>query len=795
MSLDNGATPNPNQIPNQPMDDFSSVDFEKFLDIIKKSLVWVLLIIGFTTSTAYLIIRYTPETYESSSVLQLDVQSEASVFGFKSFDGDIYNISQEIEFLRSRLFLGKVASEIGLEVTYQAIGDILNNERYKNNPFTVSYEIHNESYIDRDYEIDILNENNFTFRFTDLNGKLVQENYAFGDSIRFPGFDFFITLNSNYEPKTDNIYYYFRINSHGALINYLSNNITVQPLDFKANTITLSFKDNNKTKARDMVEALDTLYLYYTKQEKNKETEQKINFLNQQLKATEEKLSEIESYFEDFTIEYKTTNFDANLVKTISRLEQLDSQKYLIQRKIQTMNTVYDKVLNEDNFIVGPNELSLLPKNIQEEISAYENLVNQKRQLENSYKPNTYVIQKTVNELNFITEKILRYIDEYKESLVGQLATLNQQRQKAEGEFVTMPSKKTEFSKTERYYSLYEEFYLSLIKNKAAFELAQAGTTTNYKILSPASNPGKPISPNTPIYIGIGAIVGIFISVFFIGIRYLIHNKVTSQNELEHLTKLPVIGSIPYFKKESSENSRLLIDKYPKSELSEAFRSVRTNLEFLNQNEEKPILCITSSTSGEGKTFITVNMGAIISLIKSKVVIIDLDMRKPRLQKVFYDNVATKGVSTILIGKNKASEAVLKTNLENLDYIPSGPIPPNPAELIAGEYFDKMIDDLKELYDIIIIDTPPVGLVTDGIAAMKKANIPLFVVRANFSKKSFISSINKLCQIHHFKHPSIIINSVKKSGTYGYGYGKGDHGYFEDQEEPKMFKIKNMFGL
>ncbi len=795
MSMENGISPDNKPIQHQPMDDFGSVDMEKFLGIIKKSLIWVGLIIAVCISIAYLIIRYTPETFESTSVLQLDVKSEASVFGFKSFDGDIYNISKEIEFLRSNLFLGKVAEEIDLSISYYAIGDILNNERYKNNSFTVSYNIENTSYFDRNFEIDILNESDYIFKFTDLNGAYIEDNYHFGDSINYPGFAFFITLNTNYDPSDDNVHYFFRINSQSSLINYLSKNITVQPLDFKANTITLSFKDNNKTKAMEMVEALDTLYLYYTKQEKNKETEQKINFLNQQLKATEEKLSEIENYFEDFTIEYKTTNFDANLSKTIVLLEQLDSQKYLIQRKIQTINSVYSKVLNEEVFIISSPELALLPGNIQQEISNYEKLVNQKKQLENSYKPNTYVIKKTESELDFITERITLYINEYNSTLTEQLTALNQRRQQLESEFVTMPSKKTEFSKTERYYSLYEEFYLSLIKNKAAFELAQAGTTTNYKILSPASSPGKPISPNALLYFGIGAIIGIFISVFFIGIRYLIHNKITSQNELEHLTFLPVIGSIPNVKKEADENSRLLIDKFPKSELSESFRSLRTNLEFLNQNKEKPILCITSSTSGEGKTFVTVNLGGIISLVKNKVIIIDLDMRKPRLQKVFYDNVASKGVSTILIGKTDTKDAILKTNLENMDYIPSGPIPPNPAELIAGDYFDKMINELKEIYDVIIIDTPPVGLVTDGIAAMKKATIPLFVVRADFSKKSFINSINKLSQIHRFNHPSIVLNSVKKSGTYGYGYGKDDHGYYEEQEDPKLFKIKSLFGL
>ncbi len=795
MAGENGVYKNINQPPAGVEEDINSLDVEKFLGIIRKNLKWVVVIMAMCVFIAYLFVRYTPETFESSSVLQLSVKSEASVFGFKSFEDDIYNISKEIELLKSNLFLGKVANEIDQDVSYYAVGDILNNERYKNNPFEVSYKILSDFVPDRNFELDILNEKEFRLKFTEPNGRFFEKIYEFGDTVKTDYFNFFITLTENYDPRNDNVYYFFRINSHDALVNYLSKNVTVQPLDFKANTITLSFQDNNKTKAHDIVEALDTLYLYYSQQEKNKETEQKIRFLNEQLETTEEKLNEIETYFEDFTIRHKTTNFDENLSKTILQLEHLDSQKYALQRKIQTINSVNEKIADKEIFAIGPFELSLLPPDLKKEINSYEELVNRKNQLEESYKPNTYVIQKTNNQLNYIAERLALYLDDYHSSLRQELADLNKSRAELEEDFVAMPSKKTEYSKTERYYNLYEEFYLSLIKNKAAFELAQAGTTADYKILSPASIPGKPISPNSFLYIGIGAIIGLIISLFFIGIKYLIHNKVSSQKELEHMTHLPVIGTIPLYRHDKNDPNRLVVDKYPRSELSEAFRSLRTNLEFMNGNNQKPIICITSSISGEGKTFVSVNMGGIISMLKSRVVIIDLDMRKPRLQKVFYDNVANEGVSTILIGKTETKDAILKTNLKNLDYIPSGPIPPNPAELIAGKYFDKMIEELKLKYDIIIIDTPPVGLVTDGITAMKIATIPLFVVRSDFSKKAFIRSINKITQIHRFNNPSIILNSVKKSGSYGYGYGKNSYGYYEEVKESGLFKIKSLLGL
>lgn len=775
--------------------DTINLDVEKFFAIVRKSALWIFIIIGAALFTAYLFIRYTPEEYESRSTLQLDIKSEASVFGFKSFDEDINNISKEIEFLKSNLFLGKVAEEIDMDVSIYAVGEFLNNERYNNSSFTVEYEIKNPSFLDKNFELDILNEKNFRLRYTLPGGALVEEVYAFDETIENESFRFRISLTEHYVEETDHRYYFFRINSLASQIKYLAKNITVQPLDFKANTITVSFTDNNKQKAQDMVVALDTLYLHYTQYEKNKENNQKINFLNEQLKATENKLNELEDYFENFTIDYQTTNLDANLAKTIALLEQLDSQKFDIQKKLEVINNVYNQVVKEENFILSPFERSHLPKDIVAEINDYEKIILEKRKLGNSYKPNTFVIQQAEKELSYISDRILRYINEYKNSLLRLLADIGKQKVKLEQEFTTLPSKKTEYTKTERYYSLYEEFYLTLMKNKAQFELAEAGTTTDYKILSPASIASEPISPNSFLYYGIGLISGLIISVLFVGVRYLAHNKISGQRELEHLTRHPILGAIPYFAKEKTDTDGLLIDKYPKSEISEAFRSLRTNMEFVAAKSEKPVICITSSVSGEGKTFIAANLGGIISLLKNKVVILDLDMRKPRLQKIFYNNISSVGMSTLLIGKTEVKDCILKTGLENLDYIPSGPIPPNPAELISGEHFHRVIEELKQAYDTIIVDTPPVGLVTDGIIAMKKATIPLFVVRSDFSRKIFPKAINKLIQTHHFHNPAFIINSVKRSGNYGCGYGQKAYGYYQEETKTTLFKIKSLLGL
>jgi capsular exopolysaccharide synthesis family protein len=218
---------------------------------------------------------------------------------------------------------------------------------------------------------------------------------------------------------------------------------------------------------------------------------------------------------------------------------------------------------------------------------------------------------------------------------------------------------------------------------------------------------------------------------------------------------------------------------------SEAFRTLRTNLDFFNAATSQKTIAISSTVSGEGKSFIAMNLGGVLALSKKKIVLLDLDMRKPKanLPAPFNDN--SKGMSTILIKKNTWQECVIKTSLEDLDYIASGPHPPNPSELLMNGAFEQVLEDLKKHYDYVIMDTPPVGLVTDGIMAMKRADIAIYIFRANYSKKEFLSNLQRIININKFANITTLLNAIPVSDkkTYGYGY----------YEEERKSSIKSFF--
>jgi len=211
--------------------------------------------------------------------------------------------------------------------------------------------------------------------------------------------------------------------------------------------------------------------------------------------------------------------------------------------------------------------------------------------------------------------------------------------------------------------------------------------------------------------------------------------------------------------------SRLVVDKNPKSAISESIRSIRTNLDFISSAKKKRLISVTSTISGEGKTFVTVNLGGIIALSGQRVIILDLDMRKPKVNLAFgAENI--KGVSTILIERHSVQECIQPTTIESLQFISAGPTPPNPSELILSDRFDQMLQELFLTYDVILIDTPPVGLVTDGILIMRKADIPLYIVRAGYSRKAFIKNMNRLMRSSNLTRMCTILNDAQSGGRH-----------------------------
>lgn len=678
--------------------EYEGIDLEKAITVFKKSLIWVIAIFVITNTIAYLVIRWTKPLYESNSELKLDVETNASELGLTTL-GENQNlniISGEIELLKSKLFFNKVIDNFKLDIFYFTAGKVLDDEKYKTSPFTVEYELLTSRWLDKKIDLEIIDQNNFQI---DLSAeKTGMNSYKFGEIISTPDIKLVINATSFIKTNSEK-YHYFRINSREALNQYLQDNLNVVPLNLNANTIKISFTDHNASKARDLVNAIDSLYLQYSQDEKNLENNQKIKWLNNELKNIETQLEGFEDYFENFTIENRTNDLDKDLANTIKYINVIDSQRFEITKKINSSRGLLSSLRSADNNIVITTDA--YPRQIQESLEEFVEAITDYERIKLSYTESTFVLTRKEKELEAIKENLDNQLNSLIQSYSEQIDELEKQKNVLQKSFVELPGKSTEYNKNQRFFELYEEFYLSLMQSKAEFQIAQAGTTTQFKILAAANLATTPISPDKLIIHGIGIVSGLVFAFFFVGIRYLLYNNITTPQELERLTSAPILGYIPE-EKDRMETSVLMADIKPKSAISESIRSIRTNIDFMVSKSRERVISVTSTIGGEGKTFTAVNLGAIVAMSKKKVIIVDLDMRKPRVHLSFGDANLDKGVSTLLIGKDKIEDCVVESRIENLHYINAGPTPPNPAELLLNGEFDDFLEKLKRTYDLII---------------------------------------------------------------------------------------------
>ncbi|OQX59734.1 MAG: hypothetical protein B5M52_02485 [Helicobacteraceae bacterium 4484_230] len=306
---------------------------------------------------------------------------------------------------------------------------------------------------------------------------------------------------------------------------------------------------------------------------------------------------------------------------------------------------------------------------------------------------------------------------------------------------------------------------------RAETAILSSSTVSKTRIIDEALLPTRPIKPKRVLIIIVGFVLGFIVGIALAFLRELLDDTVKSAEEIERLTNIPLYGTIPLIKGKKFTSAFL-----------ESFRVLRTNLEFIPMGKRYQTIVVTSSVSGEGKTTITTNLGIILGKGDKKVIILDLDLRRAQLSHHF--GLSNRiGLSTLLSGKHSLDEVIQRTDEKGLSIIAAGPTPPNPSELIMSAKAEELVEKLRKVYDYIIFDTPPAGLVTDAMILMNKADVSLMVVKANYSKKDFIKGLNRMIGDFNIKHVGIVINGVDLGGSYGHGYGYGGYGsekYYTD---------------
>jgi capsular exopolysaccharide synthesis family protein len=280
------------------------------------------------------------------------------------------------------------------------------------------------------------------------------------------------------------------------------------------------------------------------------------------------------------------------------------------------------------------------------------------------------------------------------------------------------------------------------------------------------------------LIIGGALALWVVLSLIIIALKYLFHDKVLTIADISRYSNAPILGIVARYRN-NIPVSQLIVDKKPKSMMAETFRTIRSNLDFISNEPGSKLIAVTSTISGEGKTFVSINLAGILAFTGKSVIVIDADMRKPKIH-IGFSSTNEKGLSTLLIGKDSLENCIRKSELEHLDYITAGPIPPNPSELLLSEKMSALTDELLRRYDYVLIDNPPIGIVTDALTNMVKADYPIYVFRSDYSRRFFINNLERLIHENKITRLSVVLNGVdlRKSNRYGYTYGYGGgYGY------------------
>ena len=330
-----------------------------------------------------------------------------------------------------------------------------------------------------------------------------------------------------------------------------------------------------------------------------------------------------------------------------------------------------------------------------------------------------------------------------------------------------LPTTEKKFINIQRKFQLNNTVYTYLLEKRAESGIAKASNLPDNRIIDYASS-GGPIKPKTRSNIVIAFMLGLILPMLGIALIDYFNDKVIDKRDVEKKTKVPVIGYISH----SESKSEIPVVEKPGSSLAESFRSVRTSIKFFIKDNEKPVIAVSSTISSEGKTFISINIAAITAMLGKRVLLIGLDLRKPRINRVF-EFEKSPGMSTYLSGNCEYEEVIKETQITNLFYAPSGPIPPNPAELIATENMRIFLEKAKNDFDYVIIDTPPIAIVTDALLLASYVDLNLFIVRQRYSSRSTVEMIDQLYRRGELKNLAIIINDINLTGYYGYGMRYG----------------------
>jgi tyrosine-protein kinase Etk/Wzc len=800
-----------NKLPNQ------EIDYFKIGKIILSRWYWIAGSVIVCMIIANIYLWYTPKSYATNATMKFEEKkseiSDLTGAVATSADRNTSRIQTETIVLQSTPLLLNAIKQLDYRISYYIKGRIVNrtSEIYPQKPLEVELvKFDTLNFFHGLITFQPVDESKFSLQYK-IGDKDYQQAYSYNKPLTIGPTSFVIRYPGRI---SKNSIFLFKLNAPEELIGRVRGGFRTAETAKNSNIISLQETDSNPQFAADILNAIMKQYLLYDADQRRQSASQMIQFIDSQLDFLSGQVKGSANSIAEYKGKSKIMDVSVTAAAALAKTNDLESQRLLLKTQLLGLDKLKQQMLNDKgNLSVDTSSSAGVAPDLTQNVDDINILIAKRNDMLRNFTENsqyvkainTQILQSKSNALatinlsyNLLQSK-LNYLD-------GQYANVNK-------EVSILPLAQRDLINLQRGFDINDKVYSFLSEKKLDAQINSAGILPGATIVDYAEVNLEPVSPNEHEIHQTAITIGFLLGFGLIILIRILNPYIYDKETIESLTTMPILGIIRKFPAPIDEDStQILAISKPRSIFAESVRSVRTNLSFISSEKLSKVICITSEVAGEGKSFVAVNLASTLSIIDKKVILIAADLRRSKIHKTF--NVPNdKGLSNYLANQCVLDDIILHSQQGGLDFIVSGPVPPNPSELLHTTRMTALIDDLKQKYDVIMFDTAPIGLVSDAIPLIRMSDINIFVIRSGKSKFYAATIPQRVAQEYHLDNTFIILNAFSEDllhsryyttkftgeqyGTRYYYYsdytGYESSGYYLDSEKNKWWNIKSWF--
>jgi len=789
---------NENFMVNKFEEEESGFDIKAILTKLLIYWKWFVVSVVVCVACAFVYLRHATPVYRIQASVMINDNKKGSFqnqmmaiqdFGFM---GTTASIDNEIEVLRSKSMIKRAVLDKEFYKVYSIKGRVMGRVIYGKYPVNLSISQEDLDNMQRGITLEITQPDDstsymVTYEYEDLYGEVYEYKKkvsALPYVVESPVGQLILSKGEADYLTPDQTLYISVVPPIRMAKSFLSN-LSIEPTSKTTSVAYISLLDVNKARGVDFVNSLVAAYNRENNNDKNIVALKTAEFIEERLNKVEDELNATENAMAEFKRSSGLTNLTGDAQKVLEGNSEYEKKRVEINTQLNLVTYLREYVNDPKNKLQAiPVNVGLKETSLVTSINKYnEGVIERNRLLRTASESNPAVLDLTVS-LDLMAQAVKTSVESLYESLTIQKRDVEKEANKYESKIGNAPTQEKVLEEYKRQQEVKAGLYLMLLQKREENSIALAATADNAKIIDAALANDLPVAPKKSMILLVALVLGCAIPVAVIYLMEILRYKIEGRNDLEKLTTVPILGDVSVDHNLKKGQRGIAVRENENNMMTETFRSIRTNLQFLLNGPEKKVIQFTSTTSGEGKTFVSSNLAMSLALLGKKVILLGLDIRKPRLAEMFGFADRTKGITTYLAGdaedKDLLYRQIIPSGINaNLDILPAGIVPPNPAELLSKENLDKAIEILKKKYDYILLDTAPVGLVTDTLIISRVSDACIYVCRADYTPKNDINMLNTLYAENKLPNLGLVLNGVDMTKRkYGYYYGYGSYGKY-----------------